>query len=442
MSHRSAGANEGTFLERIGVPTVLIWGFAGVALFMIGDGVESNYLAPYFHRSFGFSETGAANVILFYGVFVALGSYLAGTLSSFFGPKRVMLFGAIFWGVFEALFLIVALPSKNHTLIYLCYGVRGVGYPLFAFAFLTWINLAVSRERRGRASGWFWFAFTGGLPVIGTGIAAAAIPLVGERGTFFIAWALVMTGGVLGLVACRERHGTLRIVDEADHHLTVSEELRSSISILWRVPMIGLATGLRTINTGAQYGFFVALPFFLQDRIGFSQTQYLLLIVLTFGANVIMNPISGELSDRFGWRRSIQWLGGVGCTITTLLMFWVPDAVGNNFPVVALIGILYGITLAGYVPLSAFMPSVVKEADRGNAMAMYAFAAGLSTVLGPLVFRALDPSFGIAGVMYVFAALYLLSGVAAHWLVHENDPGQAEPAKRDAAAAPVATGAD
>lgn len=207
------------------------------------------------------------------------------------------------------------------------------------------------------------------------------------------------------------------------------------------MPLIGLATGLRTINTGAQYGFFVALPFFLQNQIGFSQTQYLLLIVLTFGANVIMNPISGQLSDRFGWRRSIQWLGGVGCTITTLLMFWVPKAVGHNFPIVALIGILYGITLAGYVPLSAFMPSVVAESDRGNAMAMYAFAAGLSTVLGPLVFRALDPSFGIAGVMYVFAALYLLSGVAAHWLVHENDPGQAEHAKSGAAAEPLASSA-
>ncbi|MBV9820548.1 MAG: MFS transporter [Solirubrobacterales bacterium] len=418
--------NEQPFLERIGVPMILIWGFAGVFLFMIGDGVESNYLAPYFKDHFGFSETGAANVILFYGVFVAIGSYLAGTLSSFFGPKRVMVVGAIFWGVFEALFLLVALPSKNHTLIYACYGVRGVGYPLFAFAFLTWINLAVDRERRGRASGWFWFAFTGGLPVVGSAIAAATIPVVGERGTFFIAWGLVMSGGVLGLLACRERHGTERIIEQDGHQVTAAEELRSSISILWRNPLIGLATGLRTINTGAQYGFFVALPFFLEKQIGFSQTQYLWLIVLTFGANVVMNPISGLLSDRFGWRRSIQWLGGVGCTITTLLMYLVPKAAGHDFVVVGLIGILYGITLAGYVPLSAFMPTVVAESDRGNAMAMYAFAAGFSTVVGPLVFRALDPSFGIAGVMYVFAALYLVSAVGAHWLVHDSDPGEAE----------------
>ena len=83
-----------------------------------------------------------------------------------------MVIGAVIWAVFEAGFLLFALTSESKPLIYLFYGVRGLGYPLFAFAFLTWINLAVPRERRGRASGWFWFAFTAGLPVIGTGIAA------------------------------------------------------------------------------------------------------------------------------------------------------------------------------------------------------------------------------------------------------------------------------
>ena len=209
-----------------------------------------------------------------------------------------------------------------------------------------------------------------------------------------------------------------------DHDRTASEEFSASISILWRNPLIGLATGLRTINTGAQYGFFVALPFFLQDDIGFSQTEFLILVVLTFGANVVMNPISGQLSDRFGRKRSIQWLGGVGCTIGTLLLYWVPLAVGGNFVVVALCGAFFGVALAGFVPLSAFMPSVVDEADTGNARGMYAFAAGFSTVIGPLVYSLLEPAFGIAGVMYTFAALYALSAVAATWLRSEADPVQ------------------
>ena len=110
-------------------------------------------------------------------------------------------------------------------------------------------------------------------------------------------------------------------------------------------------------------------------------------------------------------------------------MYWVPNAVGDNFILVALVGVLYGVALAGYVPLSAFMTAIVKEKDSGNALAMYAFAAGASTVVGPLVFRALNPAFGIQGVMYFFAFLYLCSAVAAIWLRHDADPGQTETAK-------------
>ena len=36
-----------SFLDQIGIPTVLVWEFLGLLLFMIGDGVESGYLSPY-----------------------------------------------------------------------------------------------------------------------------------------------------------------------------------------------------------------------------------------------------------------------------------------------------------------------------------------------------------------------------------------------------------
>jgi len=40
-------AQPGTFFDRLGLPRPLIWGFVGLSLFMIGDGVETNILAPY-----------------------------------------------------------------------------------------------------------------------------------------------------------------------------------------------------------------------------------------------------------------------------------------------------------------------------------------------------------------------------------------------------------
>lgn len=47
------------WLIRLGIPPALAWGYLAVLLFMIGDGVESNYLAPYLHEN-GFSLNIAA----------------------------------------------------------------------------------------------------------------------------------------------------------------------------------------------------------------------------------------------------------------------------------------------------------------------------------------------------------------------------------------------
>jgi len=41
------GERSGSFLERIGVFPPLVWGYVGLLLFMIGDGVEAGYLSKY-----------------------------------------------------------------------------------------------------------------------------------------------------------------------------------------------------------------------------------------------------------------------------------------------------------------------------------------------------------------------------------------------------------
>ncbi|MBT2523471.1 MFS transporter [Arthrobacter sp. ISL-28] len=103
-------------LDRIGLPKPLIWGFVGLLLFMIGDGVESGYIAPFLVANGAGTETGAAVIITAYGLIVTAGSWLAGALSDVWGPRRVMLAGLIIWGVFEVLFLAVAVPAQDFAL--------------------------------------------------------------------------------------------------------------------------------------------------------------------------------------------------------------------------------------------------------------------------------------------------------------------------------------
>jgi MFS family permease len=66
-----------------------------------------------------------------------------------------------------------------------------------------------------------------------------------------------------------------------------------------------------------------------------------------FLSNIVWNLLFGIIGDKFGWRRTVALCGGVGSAITTLLLYYVPQAFGANYPLCILAGVLYGATLAG-----------------------------------------------------------------------------------------------
>jgi MFS family permease len=134
------------------------------------------------------------------------------------------------------------------------------------------------------------------------------------------------------------------------------------------------------------------------------------LLSLIFLSNIIWNLLFGVIGDRLGWRRTVSLCGGLGSAITTLLLFYTPQIFGANFPLAALAGIAYGATLAGFVPLSALMPSLTPQ-HRGAAMSMLNLGAGASVWVGPAITGIFLPIVGVAGVMWIFAVLYLISSL-------------------------------
>ncbi|MFJ8955123.1 MFS transporter [Streptomyces sp. NPDC102381] len=410
--------------ERMGIPRPLLWGYVAVLIFMIGDGVESNYLEPYL-TDWGFSSHSAGLVISVYGAFVALGSWLSGSLSNLWGPRRVMRLGAVLWLAFEVLFLGVALPSGNQTLVYVFYGLRGIAYPLFAYAFLLWVQLTTRKELRGSAAGWFWFAYSAGLPTIGSAIAAVSIPLMGSYATFWLSFALVAVGALIGSFAVREARGAQPMVDTSAPGHSARTELLRGVSVLRRYPRIGVAALVRMINTTPYFGFFVFLPSFFHDEIGISTSKYLALVTFMGVIGILADPVFGRLSDRFGWRHTIAWAGGIGCALGVLVLYWLPQLAPGNYVVALVATVLYGIMLAGYIPLSALLPSLVPEEDKGNAMGIYSLAAGLSTFVGPLTYAVMDPLVGHTGVVVIYAAMYAAGAVLTwKYLRVDEDPGE------------------
>ena len=107
------------------------------------------------------------------------------------------------------------------------------------------------------------------------------------------------------------------------------------------------------INTAPQFGFLVFLPTFFTTTVGLRLGQWLQLLSYMFLSNIIANLLSGIVGDKLGWRRTVAYVGGIGCTVTTLLLYYVPVAHRGNFGLAVVVSVLYGATLAGFVPLTA-----------------------------------------------------------------------------------------
>ncbi len=396
--------SPGSFVDRIGINPPLAWGYVGLLLFMIGDGVESGFLSPYL-TSLGISQPKVAMIFTAYGVTAAVAAWLSGALSDLWGPRQVMWGGLVIWVVFEVAFLQFGVRSGDDRLVMLLYALRGFGYPLFAFGFLVWITAGTPTGRLGTAVGWFWFAFTGGLPTLGSLLASVTVPRIGEYATLWCSLALVVVGGLVALLGVREPTGTHRLVPPGEHPLAT---LLLSVTIAWKRPKTAVGCIVRVINTAPQFGFLVFLPVYFTETVGFTLPQWLRLLSLIFLSNIVWNLLFGIIGDRIGWRRTVAYCGGIGSAVSTLLLYYAPHLLGPDSPLIAAAGVLYGATLAGYVPLSALMPSLAPE-NKGAAMSLLNLGAGASVWAGPGIVALFLPSVGVAGVMWIFAVLYLVS---------------------------------
>jgi polyol permease family len=401
-----------SFMDRIGIFPPLVWGYVGLLLFMIGDGIEAGYLSKYLVDRAIASEKMVAVVFTVYGITVALSAWLSGALSDLWGPRKVMGLGLRIWVICEVGFLLLGVAPGNYIALMVMYALRGFGYPLFAYGFLVWISVATPQHRLGTAVGWFWFALTGGLLTLGPLSASYAIPLIGPYRTLWCSLGMVVCGGLVALVGLQEPTGKKRLAPAGEHPLST---LLSSVSIAWRKPKTAIGCVVRVINTAPQNGFIVFLPIYFTGTIGFELGQWLRLLSFMFLSNIIWNLLFGFIGDLLGWRRTVAYCGGVGSAITTLLLYYAPHTFGANYPLAVLAAVLYGATLAGYVPLSALMPSLAPE-NKGAAMSLLNLGAGASNWVGPAIVALFLPILGGGGVMWIYAVLYMISALLTLFL--------------------------
>ncbi|SKC99499.1 polyol permease family [Burkholderia sp. CF099] len=411
MSSTAAATPQSGPFYRLGVPRSLLFGFIGLLLFMTGDGVEAGYLAP-FLSSHGVSNAEVALLFTVYGVTVSISSWLSGTLSDLWGPRRVMTIGLIIWTVFEALFLLFGVTPGNYPMMLLAYALRGLGYPLFAFGFLVWIVAVTPARQLGSAVGWFWFAFSAGLPTLGSLFAATTIPMIGQLATFWASLGLVVVGGLIALLCCREQSGMQRLAKAGAHPLSV---LVNSVSIMWREPKILMAGVTRALNTSPMYAFLVIMPAFFTKVVGFTLEQWLHLLSIIFLSNIVFNLMAGMAADTLGYRRVIGIGGGLGSAISVPLFYYMPLMFKGDFAIAVVFGVFYGATLACYVPLSGLVPQICPK-EKAAALSVLGLGAGASVWLGPIIVTLFEAKVGVGGVIWIFCGLYLLTAVLTCFL--------------------------
>lgn len=129
----------------------------------------------------------------------------------------------------------------------------------------------------------------------------------------------------------------------------------------------------------------------------------------------------------------MTWFGCVRCALGILLLYYAPLWAEPNVAVVMLCWAVFGIGLAGFVPLTALVPSMVPPDDRGSTLAVHTLAAGLSAFVGPALAGLLGGVEHTAILIWTFAVLYVIAAGVTYWLKTDSDPGSARSAERQRA---------
>ena len=402
----------------LGLPLSLVWGYIAIAVFMTGDGFELAFLSHYI-KALGFTPAEASFAFTLYGLAAALSAWISGVVAEIITPQKTMLIGFVLWCVFHVLFLVFGLGQANYALILLFYGIRGLAYPLFLYAFIVVIIHNVRSDKSSSALGWYWAVYSVGIGVAGSYIPSFTIPHIGEMGTLWLALAFSLAGGVIAMVSLRSVKTPTHM-----HNLSTREkfaELGRAATLLYTNRSILLSSMVRIINTLSLFGFAVIMPMMFVDELGFTTSEWLQVWAVFFFTTIFSNVFWGVVAEKMGWMRVVRWFGCIGMALSSLAFYYIPQHFGHNFAMALVPAIALGIFVAAFVPMAAVFPAL-EPRHKGAAISVYNLSAGLSNFLAPAIAVMLLPWFSTLGVVIAYTALYVVAFILCPFIRVEQ-PG-------------------
>jgi MFS transporter, DHA1 family, tetracycline resistance protein len=172
-------------------------------------------------------------------------------------------------------------------------------------------------------------------------------------------------------------------------------------------------------------GFGIVLPLlpFYAERFGASGIQIAVLVFSYSLAQLLLAPVWGRLSDRYG-RRPILIIGLLGSAASYLVF-----AYAGSIPALLLSRTMAGVGGANIPVAQAYIADVTTPAQRAGGMGLIGAAFGLGFIFGPAIGGILAP---VAPEAPGLAAAGLCAGNAflAFFLLPESLPPEARAARR------------
>ncbi len=365
---------------------------------------------------FGLSAyTATLTFVLAFGATKAVTNFFAGTLSDRVGRKPVLVAGWLI-GVPVPLLLIWA-PSWSWVIF--ANVLLGVNQGL------TWSTTVVMKidlvgpAKRGLAMGFNEAAGYGAVAVtaLATGFIAAHAGLRPEP--FYLGIAYAALGLGISTVFVRETHAHAR--HEAVSHVAASDDLHHALSTgdvfvttsfrdraLSACSQAGMVNNL---NDGLAWGVF---PLFFAAA-GLSVARIGILVALypaVWGAGQL---VTGALSDRWGRK----WLIAVGMWVQAIAIGLI--AATRGFAPWAGGAVLLGAgTAMVYPTLLAAIGDVAHPNWRARAVGVYRLWRDGGFAVGALVAGVSADALGVAGAIWVVAAITAVSGVVVAFRMYET----------------------
>jgi ACS family glucarate transporter-like MFS transporter len=426
------------FSSKLPVRSLLIFWLFLLSAVAYLDRTNISIAGAHISQEFGLGNVRLGWVFSAFLVGYAASQVLGGWLATRFGPRRVLTFGVMWWGVFTA--MTAAISPRIGGALALLIVIRfslGVGeaviYPASNQFVANWIPV----EERGRANGWI-FAGVGA----GAGLTPPLLTWIilhyGWRASFWFSAVVGVIAGLIWYLMARdtpEEHPAVSAAELAhiQQGIAIGRSQAESAPDKAHAPSISWARLFRSREVLAltlsyfSFGyvawiFFAWFYIYLAEARGLDLKSSALYAMLPFLGMTVASPTGGMANDwisrRYGLRLGRCGTGAVSLALAGVLLWFGPVIASAQLASVMLAagaGVLY-FAQSSYWSVTADIAGRQSGVMSGIVNMGAQIGAAVTASLTPVVAARM----GWSASFRISAALALIGAVA--WLV--VDPGR------------------